>query len=74
MKDHDKKFHLYLLRSHFKLVFNNNQDCIYLMTGMIINTTNILWSNYLRDAIDSLKTEGYHFNHIAEMDMITLAH
>ena len=28
----------------------------------------------MREAIDSLKTEGYVFNHIAEMDIITLAH
>ena len=43
------------------------------MTDMINNTTIISWSNYLRDAIDSLKKEGYHLNHIAEMDVITLA-
>ena len=41
---------------------------------MINNTTNISWSNYLREAIDSLKKEGYHFNQIAEMDIMTLAH
>ena len=29
---------------------------------MIDNTTNKSWSNYLREAIDSLKTEGYDFN------------
>ena len=44
------------------------------MTDMINNTTNISWSNYLRDAIDNLKKEGYHFNHLAGMDIITLAH
>ena len=31
-------------------------------------------SIYLRDAITNLKEEGYYFNHIAEMDIITLAH
>ena len=36
--------------------------------------TNISWSNYLREAIDILKEEGYHFDHIAKMDIITLAH
>ena len=41
---------------------------------MISNTTNISWSNYLREAINNLKEEGYHFNHIAEMDIITLVH
>ena len=41
---------------------------------MIDNRTCISLSNYLRDATDSLKKEGYHFNHLAEMDIITLAH
>ena len=73
MIDHNKKFNQYILKGQLKSVFNNNQDCNYLTTDMIKNTTNISWSNYLREAIDSLKKEGYHFNHIAVMDIITLA-
>ena len=73
MIDHNKKFTQYLLKGQIKLVFNN-QDCKYLMTDMINNTTNVSWSNYIRDAIDKLKEEGYDFNYIAEMDIITLAH
>ena len=41
---------------------------------MIDNRTCVSWSNYLREAIDKLKEEGYDFNFIAEMDIITLAH
>ena len=41
---------------------------------MIDNRTFISWSNYLREADNNSKEEGYHFNHIAEMDIITLAH
>ena len=44
------------------------------MTGIIEYGTNIPWSNYSREAINNLKEEGYHFNLIAEMDIITLAH
>ena len=40
-----------LLRSQLK----NKQDCKYLITGMINNTTNVSWSNYLREAINNLK-------------------
>ena len=40
---------------------------------MINNTTNISWSNYLGEAIGSLKTERYDFIYIAERDIITLA-
>ena len=39
------------------------------MTDMLHNTINISYSNYIREAI-----EGCDFSHIAEMDIITLAH
>ena len=74
MIDHSKKFNHCLLKGQFKLVFNNNQDCKYILTGMIDNRTCVSWSNYLRETIDKLKEEGYDFNYIAEMDIITLAH
>ena len=74
INDHDKKFNHYLIKGEYKLIFNNKQYCKNLMTGMIDNRTFISWSNYSREAIDSLKTEGYDFNQIVEMDIITLAH
>ena len=43
------------------------------MIGIIDNRTFISWSNYLRDAINNLKEEGFHFNYKAEMHIITLA-
>ena len=73
MKDHNKNINQNLLKGQFKLVFYNNQDCKYLITGMINNTTNISWLNYLREAINNLKEEAYHFNHIVQMDITTLA-
>ena len=74
MKDHNKKLNPYLLKGEFKLVFNNNQDCKFIMTGMIDNRTFISWSNYLREPINNLKEEGYDFSLLSEMDIITLAH
>ena len=68
MKDYIKKFTQYLLKGQFKLVFNN-QNCKYLMTDMINNTTNVSWLNYIRETI-----EGCDFSHIAEMDIVSLAH
>ena len=67
-KDCHKKYNHYFLKGQFKLVFND-RDCIYFLTDMINNTTNVSWSNYIREAI-----EGYDFSHIAEMIFITLAH
>ena len=74
IKDHDKIFNHYLIKCEFKLVFNNNQDCKCITTGMIDNRTFISWSNCLRDAINNLKEERYGFNYIAEMNITTLAH
>ena len=68
MKNCNKKYTQYFLKVQFKLIFNN-QDCKYLVTDMIHNTTNISYSNYIRETI-----EGCDFSHIAEMDIITLAH
>ena len=67
-KDYNKNYNQYLLKGQFKLVFNN-KDCKYLMTDKINNTTNVSWSNYIRETI-----EGCDFSHIVEMDIITLAH
>ena len=68
VKDYNKKYTQSFLKGQFKLVFNN-KDCKFLMTDMIINTTNVSRSNYIREAI-----EECDFSHIAEMDIITLAH
>ena len=54
-KDHNKKFNHYLMKGQSILIPKNNQDCKYLITGMIDITTIISWSNYLREAIDDLK-------------------
>ena len=67
-KDYNKNCNQYLLKGQFKLVFNN-KDCKYLMTDKNNNTTNVSWSNYIRETI-----EGCDFSHIVEMDIITLAH
>ena len=45
MKDHIKEFNHYHLKGEFKLVFNNNQHCKVILTGMIDNRTFISWSN-----------------------------
>ena len=67
MKEYNKKYTQYFFKVQFKLIFNN-QDCKYLMTHMIHNTTNISCSNYIRKTI-----EECDFSHIAEMEIITLA-
>ena len=74
MNDHNKKLTHYLIKGEIKLVFNNNQDCKYVMTGVIDNRTFVSWSDYVRDAIHILKDRGYDFNHKTEKKIITIAH
>ena len=62
------------MKGQFKLVLNNNQDCKYILGDLIDNRTNISWSNRSRDIINILKEEGYHFNYLAEMIIISLVH
>ena len=74
MTDHNKKIFQHLIIGKFKLVFIDNQDCKNITPGTINNQTCVSGSNYLRDAVNNLKEEGYRFNYITEMDIITLAH
>ena len=67
VKKYNTKYTQYFFKVQFKLIFIN-QDCKYLMTDMIHNTTNISCSNYIRETI-----EECDFSHIAEMEIITLA-
>ena len=69
MKGHSKKLNHYLTKGELELIFNNNQDCKYIKTGMIDSRTFISWSNCLRDAIHNLKEDGNLFHHIVEMDL-----
>ena len=39
LKHHNKMYNHYLIEGEFKLVFNNNQDCKSVMTGMTVNKT-----------------------------------
>ena len=39
MIDHSTKFNHCLSKGQFKIVFINNQDCKYILTGMIDNRT-----------------------------------
>ena len=74
MTEHNKKQYHCILKGRFKLIFKNTQDCKFILTSMIDNRTCVSLANYLREAIDKLKEEGYDFNKIAEMDITTLAH
>ena len=63
----------YLINCHFKLVFNNTQYSTWNKSNFLNNKTLISWRKYLENVIDGLKNKGYNFNHIEEMNIITIS-
>ena len=61
------------MKCQFKLFFNDYQYCPYVTSKLSGNKTTIPWSNFLEKVISDLKGKGYNFNHIAEMNIITIA-
>ena len=71
--EHNKKFDHYLIKCEFKLVFNDYQYCPYVTSELSDNNTMISWKNFLLKVVDNIKDKGYNFNHIEEMNIITIA-
>ena len=70
--EHNKKDDHYLIKCDFKLVFNN---CEYShITSKIIDSkTTISWRKFLDKVINDFNSKGYAYNHIVELNIITLA-
>ena len=73
MKQNTKKCDYYLVKSQFKLVFKRNQYCPSVTSVLFDKITMISWSKFLGKVISDFKDKGYNFNHIAEMNIITVA-
>ena len=54
-------------------MFNDYQNCPYVMSELSHKNTMICWKIFLMKVIDDFKDKGYTFNHIAEMHNITIA-
>ena len=69
----NKKYDYYLIRYDFKLVFKNPEKSPQNKTGIFDDKVLISWKNLLEDVINDFKNQGYSFDHIAEMNIITFA-
>ena len=69
----NKQYDHYLIKCHFKLVFNDNQYSTWNKSHLFINKTMNSWRKYLQNVIDDFKYKGYTFNHIEEMNIITIS-
>ena len=54
---HKKQNDYYLIKCHFKLVFNDNQYSTYVKFNFFDNKTMISWKNFFEKAIDDFKNK-----------------
>ena len=71
--EYNKKSGYYLIKCDFKLIFNNSEFSPHITSNLSDNTTMISWSKVLENVLDDFKNKGYSFEHIAEMNIITIA-
>ena len=71
--EHNKKFDYYLVKCEYKLVFDGYQYYPHVTSKLSDKKTMISWKTFLMKVLDDFKDKGYTFNHIAEMDIITIA-
>ena len=71
--EHKKKFDYCLMKYQYKLVFNDYQYYPYIASKLADNKTRCSWYKVLQNVSNDFKIKGYNFNHIAEMNAITIA-
>ena len=71
--NHNKKYHLFLIKCDFKLNFNNDfLKPIHIETDFYYNTKFINLKRYLFYQIDIFIERGYIFSCVAEMNITTV--
>ena len=61
------------MKCEYKLVFNDYEYSPYVTSKLSANETMILRKNFLEKVINDFKDKGYTFNHITEMQTITIS-
>ena len=69
---HNRECDYYFIKCHFELVFNDNQYSTYIKSNLFDNKTKISWRNFSEKVIDDFQNKRYIFNHIIEMNIITI--
>ena len=55
------------------MVFNVAENCHYLFSELYTNRTMSFWNKFSDNVFNDFKDKGYNFNHIAAMNIITIA-
>ena len=69
--EYNKKFEYYLVKCEFKLIFNNLNYSPHVTSRLFDNKTMISLRIFLKDIINDFNNQGYSFNHISELNIIT---
>ena len=68
-----ENYDYYLNKCRLDLEFKDNQYRSYVTFKLFDNKKMISWSKFLEKIFNDLKEKAYKFNHIAEMNTITIA-
>ena len=63
---------IYLIKCDFILVFNNCENS-HITSKLIDNKTTISWRNLFDKVIIDFSNKGYDFDHITELNILTIA-
>ena len=69
--EHNRNYYFYLMKSDFKLVFNDNQCCPNVTSELYNNKTMCFWNKFFDNVSNDFEDKGCNFNHKAEMNIIT---
>ena len=60
------------MKCEFKLVFNDNKFCPYVTYQLYSIKTMSFCYKFLENVTNDFEDKGYNFNHLAEMNIITI--
>ena len=70
---HNKQYDHFLIKCHFQLVFNENQYSTWIKSNFLNKKALISWKKDLENLIEDFENKGYDFNHIEEMNILTIS-
>ena len=72
IKKNNTMYEYYLIRCDFKLCFIDKEDYGRLSSVLTDNQTFISWKNFVENAINDFKNDGFDFSHISQRFIITV--
>ena len=71
--EHEKSTIIFPIKCQFKIILKDYQYCPNVTFKLYDNKTRFSWSNFSEKVLSDFEDKGNNFNHIAEMNNITIA-